>query len=384
MTRVSEPFPKPDEHGLDVSNRLGERIRAELHASDGWMGFERYMQFALYEPELGYYHNGSRKFGFGGDFVTAPELSSLFAKSIANEVSGVLVQLHDPVILEIGAGTGRFAQDMINALRSRSIDVRYLILEPSAELRARQQERLASAHLDATWLEKLPADPVQGVILANEVLDAFPVTCFVKREGETRPLGVGLVGESFEWVEGETEPGLTDRIAALEARLGRVLPDGFRSEICPAGPAWMASAASALDKGAILAIDYGLVEREYYHPQRDSGTLICHYRHRAHANPFLWPGLQDISAWVDFSACARAAESVGLAVSGFTTQGQFLIEGGAAERLGEPDDSTPLQAAQALKTLILPGEMGERFKLLLLSRDLPLGPPPGRDFRNRL
>ena len=146
----------------------------------------------------------------------------------------------------------------------------------------------------------------------------------------------------------------------------------------------MASAASALDKGAILAIDYGLAEREYYHPQRDSGTLICHYRHRAHANPFLWPGLQDISAWVDFSACARAAESVGLGVSGFTTQGQFLIEGGAAERLGEPDDSTPLQAAQALKTLILPGEMGERFKLLLLSRDLPLGPPPGRDFRNRL
>ena len=146
----------------------------------------------------------------------------------------------------------------------------------------------------------------------------------------------------------------------------------------------MASVASALDKGAILAIDYGLTEREYYHPQRDSGTLICHYRHRAHADPFLWPGLQDISAWVDFSACARAAEDVGLTVAGFTTQGQFLIEGGAAEGLGEPDDVTLLQAAQALKTLILPGEMGERFKLLLLSRDLPLAPPPGRDFRNRL
>ena len=367
-----------------MSRRLSERIRADLRANDGWMGFERYMQYALYEPELGYYHNGSRKFGIGGDFVTAPELSSLFAECIAREIAGMLVRLHDPVILEIGAGTGRLAQDLINALLSRSINVRYWILEPSADLRARQRARLASSPIEIKWLEQLPTEPIQGIVLANEVLDAFPVTCFVKRGGETRPLGVGSTGEGFEWAEGEPDPGLTDLIAALEARLGRVLPDGFRSEVSPALSAWIASVASALDKGAILTIDYGLTEREYYHPQRDSGTLICHYRHRAHTDPFRWPGLQDISTWVDFSACARAAENVGLAVAGFTTQGQFLIEAGAPERLGEPGGATALQAAQALKTLVLPGEMGERFKLLMLSRDFPLDPPPGRDFRDRL
>ena len=381
---MSASLPEPDEHGLDVSRRLSERILQDLHANDGWIGFERYMQYALYEPELGYYHNGSRKFGTGGDFVTAPELSSLFAGCIAKVIAGALTRLDDPVILEIGAGSGRLALDLIEALRARSIHARYWILEPSADLRARQQARLAVARIEAEWLEQLPAEPIQGVVLANEVLDAFPVSCFVKTSGETRPLGVGLKDDGLGWAEGEPDPGLSDLVTALEARLGRVLPDGFRSEVAPARPAWVASVACALSRGAILTIDYGLTEREYYHPQRDSGTLICHYRHRAHADPFLWPGLQDISAWVEFSACARAAEKAGLAVAGFTTQGQFLIEGGAAEGLGESGGAGSLQAAQALKTLVLPGEMGERFKLMLLSRDLPLDPLPGRDFRDRL
>jgi len=381
---MSTPLPEPDAHGREISQRLSERIRQELTASGGWMGFERYMHYALYEPGLGYYVNGSRKFGAEGDFVTAPELSSLFAEVLAPEIAGVLATLNDPVILEIGAGTGRLAEDVNRALQAGSVSVRYWILEPSAELRARQQTRLAAAGIEAQWLEQLPTEPFQGLVLANEVLDAFPVVCFVKQAGETRPLGVSWAGDRFVWAVGEPETGLSESVDALETSLGWAFADGFRSEISPVIPAWIHSVASALEKGAILTIDYGLTEHEYYHPQRDGGTLMCHYRHRAHGDPFLLPGLQDISAWVDFSACARAAKDAGLEVAGFTTQGQFLVQGGAAERLGRPDGATALLAVQALKTLVLPGEMGERFKLLLLSRDLALDPPPGRDFRDRL
>ena len=310
--------------------------------------------------------------------------SSLFAEVLAAEIAGVLAALNDPVILEIGAGTGRLAEDVSRALQAESAHVRYWILEPSAELRARQQARLTAAGIEARWLEQLPNEPFQGLVLANEVLDAFPVACFVKQAGEARPLGVGWGGDRFVWAVGEREPGLSESVAALETNLGRVLPDGFRSEISPVLPAWIQSVAATLEKGAILTIDYGLTEREYYHPQRDSGTLMCHYRHRAHGDPFLLPGLQDISTWVDFSACARAARAAGLEVAGFTTQGQFLVQGGRPSASVVPRAPAALQAVQALKTLVLPGEMGERFKVLLLSRDLALEPPPGRDFRDRL
>ena len=378
---VSVRLPQPDEPGLEIARRLGERIRRELAASGGWLGFERYMRLALYHPELGYYHNGSRKFGARGDFVTAPELSNFFAAAIARETARVLAPISDPVILEIGAGTGRLAEDLGQALRNRSVDARYWILEPSAQLSALQQARLAAANIEARWLDGLPAEPIHGLVLANEVVDAMPVRCFIKREGVARPLGVAWTRGAFAWAEGEPDEGLADAVAALEARLGWSLPEGFRSEISPERSAWITSVASSLEKGAILIVDYGLSERELYHPQRHDGTLMCHFRHRAHADPFLWPGLQDISAWVDFSACARAAAQAGLTLAGFTTQGQFLVRVGAEEGLG---GAAGREAVQALKTLVLPGEMGERFKLLLLARELPLAPPPGRDLRDRL
>ena len=381
---MSIPLPKPDAYGSDISRRLSERIRQALVANGGWLSFERYMHYALYDPELGYYHNGSKKFGAEGDFVTAPELSVLFAEVLATQVAEVLTQLDDPVILEIGAGTGRLAEDLNVALRAQSVSARYWVLEPSAELRARQQAHLSASEVEIQWLEQLPSEPLQGLILANEVLDAFPTVCFIKQGGKARPLGVVWENDGFTWASGEPEKGLSDLIAELETSLGYVLPEGFRSEISPTIPAWIQSISSTLEKGAVLTIDYGLTEREYYHPQRNQGTLLCHYRHRAHADPFLLPGLQDISAWVDFSACARAAKNAGLNVAGFTTQGQFLIHGGVAERLGRLDGVTAFRAAQALKTLVLPGEMGERFKLLLLSRGLQLDPLPGRDFRDRL
>ena len=342
------------------------------------------MERALYEPELGYYHNGGIKFGSQGDFVTAPELSGIFAETLAPQIAAVLGDLPRPVILEIGAGTGRLAEDLIRALRALSTDALYWILEPSPDLQARQRQRLEALGVEARWLDRFPQEPIQGVVLANEVLDAFPVTRFVKRAGAARPLDVGWNGEGFAWVEGSPEAGLTQRITSLETRLGRRLPDGYRSEISPRLPAWFRRVAAALERGAVLIVDYGLTESEYYHPQRGRGTLACHYRHRVHSDPFLLPGLQDISAWVDFSACARAARNAGLNVAGFTTQGQFLVEGGAAQRLRPLRGAAAVESARALKTLVLPGEMGERFKLLLLSRGLPLDPPPGRDFRGRL
>ena len=377
-----------DPAGSEVSRRLIRRIRSEIDER-GWIGFARYMERALYEPELGYYRNGSTKFGPRGDFVTAPELSPVLAGALAAQLREVLRHLESPILLEVGAGTGRLAVDLTRALGEHGIRTRYWILETSPELRDRQRARCAAAGVEARWLDDFPDEPLEGAIVANEVLDAFPATCFVKRTGEVRPLGVAWTDNGFAWTERPVDESLSRQIASLEGRLGRRLPDGYRSEVSRLMPSWMRRVAAALDRGAVFILDYGLTEAEYYHPQRNQGTLICHLRHRAHDNPFLYPGLQDISAWVDFSACARAARQAGLTVAGFTTQGQFLVEAGTWRQAGTRQESAELAAAglaaaQALKTLVLPGEMGERFKLLVLSRGMAVEPPPGRDFRARL
>ena len=346
------------------------------------------MERALYEPELGYYNNGGAKFGPEGDFVTAPELSPALAGALAVQLADVLRPLDNPVVLEVGAGTGKLVVDLARTLRALDVRPRYWILEPSPELRNRQRQRCAGGGVEALWLDDFPAGPFDGAIIANEVLDAFPATCFVKRSGEARPLGAGWAENGLAWAEGPPDVELSGRIASLETRLGRRLADGYRSEISRRLPSWLRRIAATLHRGAVFVLDYGLTEAEYYHPQRDRGTLISHYRHRAHDNPFLFPGLQDISAWVDFSACARAAHGAGLTVAGFTTQGQFLVESGTmpgtAHGAVTRSEAANLAAAQALKTLVLPGEMGERFKLLVLSRGMRLDPPPGRDFRARL
>ena len=377
-------IPEPDEQALAVSHELAELIREELGEADGWMSFERYMQRALYEPGLGYYSAGSTKLGAAGDFVTAPELSVVFGQVLAREIRPVLEVTNAPIILELGAGTGRLAESILAALDDDvSCLPEYHILEPSADMKERQRSRLAAFGDQVDWLAQLPDSPFEGVILANEVLDAFPVTCFVKRAGYARVLGVSYERGAFVWAEGPTDPELSAEVEALESRLGYVLPDGFRSEFSRSLSPWITSLSERLVRGALLIIDYGLVRHEYYHPSRPEGTLVCHYRHRAHTDPFLYPGLQDISAWVDFSACAQAATDAGLAVAGFTTQAQFLLEGGATDFLQHLSGRANAEQAQALKTLVLPGEMGERFKVLLLTRGLART-LPGRDFRDRL
>ncbi len=391
---------EPSREALALSRALTRRIRERIATMGGWIRFDRYMQSVLNEPGLGYYSAGSAKFGGAGDFITAPALGPFLARAIATQVDGMLGSLDAPVILEIGAGDGTLAAQLLDALdaldavdagdtdntacaanKRRGAPVQYLILEPSADLRSRQRERLARFADRVTWLERLPERPVEGLILANEVVDALPVVRFVKRGDTVLPLGVRYGDDGFEFAEGGRDAELDAAVAALESALGGPLPDGYRSEICLLLGGWMHGLAASLARGALLLVDYGGVRREYYHPERSDGTLICHYRHRAHADPFYLPGLQDVSAWVDFSACADAARGAGFDVAGFTTQGLFLAESIA----GAPDPvSLDARSASALKTLVLPGEMGERFRLLLLTRGIRPPGLPGRDLRGWL
>jgi len=338
---------------------------------------------ALYEPALGYYNSASPKFGPRGDFTTAAELGDLLSRAIVAWAWKPFAELERPVILELGAGSGALARQLLEAWARRGReDIEYRIFEPSASLRARQQAELEMFGDRIEWLDRLPQTPLEGLILANEVADALPVERFVNTERGVLPLGVASAPEGFRWQVGAADPLLNVAVAALETELGAPLPLGFRTEICPMLSAWIASLGAALARGALLLIDYGLPRRELYHPDRSDGTLICHYRHRAHFDPFALVGLQDLSAWVDFSACAAAATAVGLGVGGFTTQAHFLLET-AFHELPTTLSQGSIAARQAAQTLLMPGEMGERFKVLLLTRGVSWS-LPGRDLRNRL
>jgi len=379
-----DTFPQPDPIAAEHSRRLTALIRAEIQAQGGWLAFDRFMELALYAPGLGYYSAGNVKLGPAGDFTTAPETSPLFGRALAAQLIELLAPLDSPVVLEIGAGTGMLAKAILDTLAaSATPPPAYWILELSADLKSRQQRLLEPYAPCVRWLDSLPDAPFEGVVLANEVADALPVTVFVKDGTTARPLGVRCQDDEFAWAPGCADDPLEAAVAGLEAKLGGALPSGFRSELCLRLGPWIQSLAAPLARGAVLLVDYGLVRREYYHAARAGGTLVCHYRHRAHGDPFLRPGLQDISAWVDFSACADAGFAAGLDVAGFTTQAQFLLASGVADMLSAFAGRERILQAQALKTLTLPGEMGERFKVMQLSRGLP-GGLPGRDFRDRL
>jgi len=342
---------------------------------------------------LGYYSAGARKFGAAGDFVTAPEISALFSQCLAGQCAQLLAALGGGSIIEPGAGTGIMAADILLELeRLDALPEHYLILEPSADLQARQADTFARKipHLQARvqWLDRSPQQPIRGVLLANEVLDALPVSRFTMRAGAPHELGVSWVGDNFVYITRPASKELLNAVTAISASTGADLPEGFTSEVCLQLPAWLREASQWLETGTALVFDYGFSRREYYLPERSSGTLRCYYRHRAHENPFLWPGLQDITAWVDFSWLAEAALAAGFAVTGYTTQANFLLASAIDQRAAAAavDAQTQVVVAAALRQLLLPGEMGEAVKVIALGRGGADAPAAmfNRDLRSRL
>ncbi|HUG98027.1 MAG TPA: SAM-dependent methyltransferase [Gammaproteobacteria bacterium] len=359
-----ERRPAPTAAARARSDALLARIREEIGRAGGALGFSRYMEMALYTPGLGYYSGGAAKLGPAGDFVTAPEVSALFGRCVARQALEALAAIGGGEVLELGGGSGALAEA---ALAEACDGLRWHMLEPSAELRDRQRARLGER---VCWHDTLPRG-FRGVIVANEVADALPVERFTIRDGEPRRLGVGVGDAGLEWTLMAPEPAFAGVVHALEIELGQPFPEGYSGEFCPMLQAWVRSLAACLDAGLLLLIDYGLPRRELYAAERVDGTLICHYRHRAHADPFLWPGLQDISAWVDFTAIAEAATDAGLTLEGYTTQAAFLAGNGLEHMLqAGAGDAAAIRLAQEAKRLLLPGEMGERFRVMGLSRGL--------------
>jgi SAM-dependent MidA family methyltransferase len=372
--------------------RVLARIRERIAAAGGWLPFDAYMQMALYEPGLGYYSAGAHKLGAGGDFTTAPETSSLFGHCLARHAQQVLGATGGGDILEIGAGSGRLAFDVLTALAaSDALPTRYRILEVSADLRERQRVMLASlpppvaAHVE--WLDAPPAQPWQGALLANEVLDALPVECFAWRDGEVFERGVALNESArLSWRERPASEPLRAEVQRMRADVAD-WPFGYCSELCLRTAPWLAEVTRAMTRGVALFIDYGLPRRDYYHPQRSAGTLRAHYRQRAHDDPFAHPGMEDLTAWVDFTRVAEAADAAGLDVLGFATQAALLLGLGIESQVAAaPDERTRVARAGEARRLLMPDEMGENFKAIALGRGChaPLSGFAVQDLRARL
>ncbi len=358
-------------------------LQSLLAARGGWLPFDEYLQQVLYAPGLGYYSAGAVKLGAAGDFVTAPEISPLFGACVARQCAPLLVTGAE--VLELGAGSGALAATLLASLaRLEALPQCYYILEVSADLRERQRARIATLpdalRARVQWLEALPARPLRGVVLANEVADALPFQCFAVTAGEAS--GRGAAGQAYlergvavgaggvlRWQQRPASAGLARELQRLSASLAEPFAPGFQSELCMRLNPWIASLSAALESGMILLFDYGLGRGELFHPQRDSGTLRCHYRHRAHDDPFLFPGLQDISAWVDFTRLAEAASDAGLEVAGYCTQAAFLLGSGLELEFADaPDTAARARLAAQARELLMPGEMGETFKVMALTR----------------
>lgn len=380
------PLPAPSPEALAHSARLSAHIRDDIRAAGGWISFQRYMQLALYTPGLGYYAGGAAKFGGAGDFVTAPELTPLFGRTLARGIAETLMRTGGD-LLELGAGSGRLAVDTLLELeRLDALPQRYVILEISPDLRARQQALLAAEaphlHARVLWLEALP-DTLRGVVLANEVLDALPAHLIHWQTQDTLERGVALAPENGAFVWADRAIGnaaLADTAAALAAAAAITPP--YLSEINPAASALVATLGERLQAGLMLFFDYGFARHEFYHPQRHTGTLKVHYRHHSLDDPFFLPGLADITTHVDFTALAAAAEACGLALLEFSSQGRFLLNAGLLDQLARltPGTRAYIEAVVAVQKLVQPHEMGELFKAMVLGRnvDMPTAWQPSR------
>ncbi len=375
------------------SATLLQRIAQCIAAGGGDIDFEAFMNLALYAPGLGYYSAGSTKFGAAGDFTTAPEVSALFARCVARQCAQVLAVTPGASILELGAGTGSMAAGVLCELAAmQALPVHYDILEVSADLAARQAERLAALPEElrsrVRWLQRLPATPLTGVIVANEVLDALPCRRFAVHATGVEELGVSQTAAGkLSWARRPAAASLTVAVQEINAALGEALVPGYISEVCLLADPWIASLAACLSRGVLLLFDYGLPRRQYYHPDRSSGTLTCHFKHRAHFDPLINVGVQDITAWVDFTRAALAGHAADLDVLGFCTQAGFLLGAGIDGMLAEARDAVEqTRLAGEARRLLMPGEMGEAFKLLALGRgiDAPLIGFRHQDLRDSL
>jgi SAM-dependent MidA family methyltransferase len=372
-------LPTPDAKAQAVSERLMRQIVRAIEQSGGAIPFDTFMDMALYAPGLGYYVAGSRKFGEQGDFITAPEVSPLFAQCLARQLAPILSDLPSADLLEFGAGSGILAADLLKALSNLGqLPDRYQILEVSPELKSRQKATLEARVPEllerVVWLQRMP-EQFSGCVLANELLDALPVSRFRIQDGEIQECFVVQDGDQLTASFGEpTTLGLKAAVEQLQAQYGP-FKSVYQSEINLRQAAWIKSLAQSINQGIVLLIDYGYSSAEYYHPQRDQGTLMCHYRHRAHSDPFRWVGLQDITCQVDFTTAAKVAIESGFRLGGYTTQAHFLLANGLDTLLADsdPEDVTKhMSLIQGVKRLTLPSEMGERFKVLGLLKGLQI------------
>lgn len=383
----------PNKIQLEHATTLSHVIRERIEQHDGWISFEQFMDLALYAPGLGYYSAGAKKLGADGDFITAPLLGQQFAGCLARQCDEIIKNLptdQPATIIEFGAGTGQFALDFLTHLESLHGVAplpRYLIVETSADLKQRQQHLIATNHpeyLDIIkWVSTIPEDGINGVIIANELLDALPVMRFqIDSNGQAKELGVSIINDQFDW---QVTTHLIPEV--LQQRLHPyTLPPGYQSEIGLQAEGWIRSVGEKLLTGVMILIDYGFPQAEFYHWDRVQGTLMCHHRHSAHDNPFYFPGIQDITAHMDFSALADAAYDAGLEVVGYCDQGGFLLSLGLLENFANLQNNArqnnakqsntmtnrqSISMSQEIKTLTLPHQMGELFKVIALARNYP-------------
>jgi SAM-dependent MidA family methyltransferase len=373
--RVELPEPSPEERAH--SDRVAALIRAEIAAAGGALDFSRYMELALYAPGLGYYSAGKTKFGAAGDFVTAPELGFLFARCVARALVPTL-QATTGDVLELGPGSGALAAELLLELeRLGALPLHYRLLERSADLRARQREILQERcpHLlpRCEWLDAPPHAPWSGALIANEVLDALPVRVFALRDDQLFARAVACDAQgAFVWRDESADARLRSDVRRTLGERIHTLPQPYVSEICPLLAPWFAEVTRSLESGIALFIDYGYTRDEYYAPQRTLGTLRCHYRHRAHDDPLILPGIQDITAWVDFDALGEAALASGWRVNWLSSQSRFLLEHGLSgafdAAFAAATEAGRYRLAQEAKNLMLPDQMGERFRAMQLLR----------------
>ncbi len=401
-SRKTSSFPAASKDVLAHIEQLKKHIQDTIRKSDGKISFADYMNLALYTPGLGYYSAGLKKFGKQGDFITAPEISPLFSQCLAIQCIEIMQQTQQSVLLEVGAGSGIMAIELVLELERREqLPKQYLILELSAELRDRQQQAIKARvpHLydSFQWLDRLPEAPFSGIVLANELLDAMPVHMLKLTPEHSYERYVAIDQDNnFIWQDEITDNTLVENKITEIKKLHQSLSDftikpveTYITEINLQAEHWIKSIADILGSGAILLIDYGYAAKEYYHPQRSMGTLMCHYQHHRHDDPFYLPGIQDITAHINFSSIAHAARQSGLDVTGFTTQAHFLMAGGLVELTQDldPDDVLHFtETTRQIKILTLPEEMGELFKVLLLvkGKKLSLSAFQFQDFRQRL